>query len=176
MGTSILIGSLFGGLVSGMMNGDVINRMYGILSILAIVLMLIPNKEIRQESDTIRFNRPIALISAFLTGIISGIVGAEGAFILIPIMLVVLSITTRTTIASSLAIVFFSAIGGVMGKIIGGDIPLWATAYTVIGSLIGAPIGTMVSSKINVKVLRYGLVVLIVLTAVKIWSSVLSDF
>lgn len=173
MGSSILAGSLVGGFVSSMLNGDVINLIYGILAVLAVVLMLVPNRGKQQETDDLRFNKIIAITAAFVVGIVSGIVGAGGAFILIPIMLTVLKIPTRTTIASSLAIVFISAIGGVIGKMTGGDIPLWATVYTVIGSLIGAPIGTMVSSKINVKVLRYGLVVLIVLTAIKVWSSIL---
>lgn len=174
MGSSILAGSLVGGFVSGMLNGDVINLIYGVLAVAAVVLMLIPNKgNNRQEPDNLRFNKLIAITAAFLVGVVSGIVGAGGAFILIPIMLTVLRIPTRTTIASSLAIVFISAIGGVIGKITGGDIPLWATMYTVIGSLIGAPIGTAVSSKINVRVLRYGLVALIALTAIKVWSSIL---
>ncbi|MNP60297.1 Sulfite exporter TauE/SafE [compost metagenome] len=113
------------------------------------------------------------MISAFLVGIVSGIVGAGGAFILIPIMLTVLRIPTRTTIASSLAIVFISAIGGVIGKITGGAIPVWPTLFTVIGSLIGAPLGSRVSTKMNVKLLRYGLVVLIGITAIKVWSTIL---
>ncbi|MBO9600518.1 MAG: sulfite exporter TauE/SafE family protein, partial [Cohnella sp.] len=168
-----LAGSVAGGFVSGRLDGDVINLIYGVLAVVAVVLMLIPNRGKGQESGELLFNRFIAITAAFAVGIVSGIVGAGGAFILIPIMLAVLKIPTRTTIASSLAIVFISAVGGVIGKITGGDIPMWATIYTVIGSLIGAPIGTAISAKINVRVLRYGLVVLIALTAVKVWSSIL---
>lgn len=119
------------------------------------------------------FNRWIAAGTAFAVGIVSGIVGAGGAFILIPIMLTILNIPVRTTIASSLAIVFISAIGGVIGKIAGGDIPLEPIIYTVIGSLLGASLGSRVSSMINVRVLRYALIVLIAITAVKVWSSIL---
>jgi len=104
---------------------------------------------------------------------VSGVVGAGGAFILIPIMLTVLKIPLRTTIASSLAIVMISAIGGVVGKMTGGDIPLWPTVFTVIGSLIGASLGSRASALVNVKVLRHGLVLLIAVTAVKIWASIL---
>lgn len=173
MGISILAGSLIGGYISGMLQGDVINLIYGILAVLAIILMLIPRKGSDEYKENLHFNRVIAVVSAFIVGIVSGIVGAGGAFILIPIMLTLLKIPTRTTIASSLAIVFISAIGGVIGKLTGGHIPLWPTLFTVVGSLIGAPLGSKVSSKINVKVLRSGLVMLIVLTAVKVWSTIL---
>lgn len=174
MGVSILIGSLIGGFGSRFLAGDAINIIYGVLAIIAVVLMLIPNKGKQEEgSPEFSYNKMIAIVSAFLTGIVSGIVGAGGAFILIPIMLTVLKIPTRTTIASSLAIVFISAIGGVIGKLTGGDLPLWPIIFTVLGSLVGAPLGSKISSKINVKYLRYGLVILITLTAVKVWMSIL---
>lgn len=173
MGISILIGSLIGGIISGHLDGDVINLIYGILAVIAIVLMLIPGRGTENSSNVVEFNRWIAAGSVLAVGVVSGIVGAGGAFILIPIMLTVLRIPTRTTIASSLAIVFISAIGGVIGKVSGGGIPIEPVIYTVIGSLIGASLGSRVSSMINVRVLRYGLVVLIAVTAVKVWASIL---
>ena len=173
MGTSILAGSLIGGFVSGLLEGDKINLIYGILAVLAVILMLIPSKGTEENRAELQFNAFIASISAFIVGIVSGIVGAGGAFILIPVMLTLLHIPARTTIASSLAIVFISAFGGVVGKITGGAIPLWPTLFTVIGSLIGAPLGSKVSAKMNVNVLRYALIILISLTSIKIWSSIL---
>lgn len=175
MGISILLGSLLGGAVSKYLPSETINFVYGILAILAVVLMLIPSKGRTEphKNAVIPFNKVIATISAFLVGIVSGIVGAGGAFILIPIMLTVLKIPTRVTIASSLAIVFISAIGGTIGKIAAGYTPFLPTLFTIIGSLAGAPIGSRISKKMNVKVLRYGLVILISLTAIKIWTSIL---
>ena len=174
MGISIMLGSLIGGHVSKFLVGDTINVLYGVLAVIAVVLMVIPSKGKQQEdSSEIIYNRMIAIIAAFLTGIVSGIVGAGGGFILIPIMLKVLKIPTRTTIASSLAIVFISAIGGVVGKVTGGPIPIIPTLFTVIGSVIGAPLGSRISGKINVKYLRYALVILISLTAIKVWMSIL---
>jgi len=174
MGSSILLGSLIGGFGSRFMDEDAINMIYGILSVIAVILMLIPN---RGKQDTngivITFNKFIAVSSAFIVGIVSGVVGAGGAFILIPIMLTILKIPTRTTIASSLAIVFVSAIGGVIGKLSAGSIPIWPTVFVVLGSLIGAPFGSRIGSRINVKYLRYGLVGLLVFTAIKVWASIL---
>ena len=50
-----------------------------------------------------KFNKWLAAILALIVGIGAGIVGAAGAFLLVPIMLVVLKIPTRMTIASSLS-------------------------------------------------------------------------
>ena len=173
MGVSILLGSLLGGFVSRFLSSEGINLVYGILAIVAVVLMLIKNKGTGEEGREVSYNRPIAAISALIVGIVSGIVGAGGAFILIPIMLTILRIPTRVTIASSLAIVFISAIGGVLGKLTTGHIPYWPILFTVIGSVLGAPLGSRVSGKLDVKYLRYGLIVLICATAIKIWSDIL---
>ncbi|WP_068618566.1 sulfite exporter TauE/SafE family protein [Paenibacillus tuaregi] len=175
MGISILIGSLAGAAISKYLSSESINLIYGILAVAAVVLMLIPARGVPElsETGTIQFNKIIAASSALIVGIVSGIVGAGGAFILIPIMLTVLHIPTKTTIATSLAIVLISAIGGVAGKITAGHILLWPTLFTVVGSLMGAPLGTRVSARINGAYLRYVLVVLISATAIKIWSSII---
>lgn len=173
MGISILAGSLLGGFMSKYLAGESINLVYGILAVIAVILMVIKNKGREEAAGEISYNRMIAIPSAFVVGIVSGIVGAGGAFILIPIMLTVLKIPTRVTIASSLAIVFISAIGGVLGKLTTGYIPILPGLFTIAGSVLGAPLGSMISAKINVKYLRYGLIVLISLTAIKIWISIL---
>ncbi|WP_027416006.1 sulfite exporter TauE/SafE family protein [Aneurinibacillus terranovensis] len=175
MGVSILSGSLIGGLGSKFLPSDTINIVYGVLAVLAVIMMLIPSGGTKEDIDVkqVAFSKSIAGISAFLVGIISGIVGAGGAFILIPIMLTVLKIPTRITIASSLAIVFASAMGGIIGKLAAGHIPFWPTVFTVVGSLIGAALGSRVSGLLNVKFLRFSLAILISLTAIKIWISIL---
>lgn len=173
MGVSILAGSLIGAVLSQYLSNESINLVYGILAIIAVILMLVKNRGTEGAAGEVAYDRFIAAGTAFAVGIVSGIVGAGGAFILIPIMLTVLKIPTRVTIASSLAIVFISAIGGVIGKLSGGQIPLMPVLYTVIGSVLGAPVGSMVNAKSDVKYLRYGLIVLICGTAIKIWSDIL---
>ncbi|MEC0173595.1 sulfite exporter TauE/SafE family protein [Paenibacillus favisporus] len=176
MGASILIGSLVGSLSSAYLPSASINIIYGVLAVVAAVLMMIPGRGTQEEVQlaSVQYNPWFSAVSALLVGVVSGIVGAGGSFILIPIMLTMLRIPVRVTVASSLAIVFISAIGGVSGKIAGGHIPLWPTLFTVLGSILGAPVGTMVSRHLNVKSLRIALAVLIAATAVKIWWGIIT--
>lgn len=175
MGLGTLAGSLIGSVASLYLNGSTINVVYGFLAVIAVVLMVIPVKASTENLPLARvtYNALLAVATAFLVGVVSGIVGAGGAFILIPIMLTLLKIPTRITIASSLAIVFLSAVGGVIGKIAAGGIPLWPAVFAVVGSLLGAPIGTYLSRRMNIRILRYALVGLIAVTAVKIWMDIL---
>ncbi|MCJ8007730.1 sulfite exporter TauE/SafE family protein [Lederbergia wuyishanensis] len=174
MGVSILIGSFLGGFGSKLMSENGINLIYGILALLAAVMMFIPKKGIDDTPHSeVVFNKWLAAGLAFIVGIGAGIVGAAGAFLLVPIMLVVLKIPTRMTIASSLAITFISSIGSTVGKITTGQVDYFPALIMVIASLIAAPIGATVGKKMNTKVLQIMLAVLILATAIKIWIDIL---
>lgn len=179
MGVSIVIGSLLGGYGSKYLPDDLINVIYGLLAAVAAVMMFLPdrgkNREITDGVDTtdLSYNRLIAIISSFIVGLLSGIVGAGGAFILIPIMISILHIPTRVTIASSLAIVFLSSIGGTLGKVMTGHVLWGPSAVLIIGSLLGAPVGAFIGKKANIRILQYALAILILATAVQVWWEIL---
>jgi uncharacterized protein len=174
MGASILIGSFIGGFGSKMMSEDGINIIYGILALIAAVMMFIPKRNIDDiPLDQVKFNKWLAAILALIVGIGAGIVGAAGAFLLVPIMLVVLKIPTRMTIASSLAITFISSIGATIGKITTGQVNYFPALIMVIASLISSPLGAMAGKKVNTKILQVILAILIGATAVKIWLEIL---
>jgi uncharacterized membrane protein YfcA len=174
MGSSILIGSFIGGYGSGMMSEGGINLVYGILATIAAVLMFIPKKGIDDiPFDQVTFNKWMAAGLAFIVGIAAGIVGAAGAFILVPIMLVVLKIPTRMTIATSLAITFISSIGATIGKITTDQVLYGPAAIMIIASLLASPLGARAGKKMNTKILQVLLALLILGTAIKIWMDIL---
>ncbi|NMD69220.1 sulfite exporter TauE/SafE family protein [Bacillus sp. DNRA2] len=174
MGGSILIGSFIGGYGSKLMSEGGINIIYGILALIAAVMMFIPKKGIDDiPFDQVKFNKGLAAGLSLIVGIGAGIVGAAGAFLLVPIMLVVLKIPTRMTIASSLAITFISSIGATIGKVTTGQVDYFPAFIMVIASIIASPLGAIAGKKINTKVLQVVLALLIVATAGKIWIDIL---
>ena len=174
MGISILVGSFVGGFGSKYMSEGGINVVYGILALIAAIMMFIPKKNVDDTPfDQVMFNKWLAAILAFIVGLGAGIVGAAGAFLLVPIMLVVLKIPTRMTIASSLAITFISSIGSTVGKITTGQIEYFPAVIMIVASLIASPLGANAGKKMNTKVLQIILAVLITATAVKIWMDIL---
>lgn len=174
MGISILIGSFIGGYGSKLMPENGINLVYGILALIAAVMMFIPKKGLDDiPFDQVKFNKWLAAALALIVGIGAGIVGAAGAFLLVPIMLTVLKIPTRMTIASSLAITLISSIGATVGKVTTGQIDYFPALIMVVASLIASPLGAMAGKKMNTKVLQIILAMLIFATAVKIWFDIL---
>lgn len=172
MGGAILLGSFIGSYGSGFLSEEAVNVVYGILAVIAAVMMFIPRKTV-EDTTVISFNKVVASSLALIVGIGSGIVGAAGGFLLVPIMLTVLKISTRMTIATSLAITFISAIGGSVGKIITGQIDYWSAFIMIIASIIAAPLGAKIGQKMNVKILQWLLALLIAGTAIKIWVDII---
>ncbi|MCA1024673.1 MULTISPECIES: sulfite exporter TauE/SafE family protein [Cytobacillus] len=173
MGASILIGSFIGGYGSKLMSEGGINLVYGILALIAAVMMFIPKKGIDDiPFDQVTFNKWLAAALALVVGVAAGIVGAAGAFLLVPIMLTVLRIPTKMTIASSLAITLISSIGATVGKVTTGQVDYYPAIIMVIASLIASPLGAMAGKKMNTKVLQMILALLILATAVKIWVDI----
>lgn len=174
MGISILIGSFIGAFLSSHMPESAINVVYGVLALIAAVMMLIPNKAPENSQFRIeKFNKWLAATLALLVGVGAGIVGAGGAFILVPIMLLLLKVPTRMTIASSLAITLISSIGATTGKIFTGQILFVPAAIMIVASLIASPLGANVGKKINTKILQWILAILILATAIKVWLDIL---
>ncbi|MCZ8513673.1 sulfite exporter TauE/SafE family protein [Paenibacillus filicis] len=174
MGISIIIGSFLGSFISNSLPSAAINLVYAVLALIAAVMMFLPKKGLEgQDASKVTFNKPLAVVLALIIGTVSGIVGAAGAFITVPVMLVVLKIPTRIAIASSLAITFISSIGSTAGKLMGGHMILIPSVTLVVASLIASPMGAKLSKKMNTKILQWILAVLITVTVIKIWMSIL---
>src|SRR5699024_10239348 len=118
MGISVLISSFIGGYFSHFLSDNIINITYGILALLAAILMMIPAPENDiHKRASLQYNKILAVLFSILIGLGAGVVGAGGAFLLVPVMITILKIPTRVTIATSLGVTFISSIGTTLGKI-----------------------------------------------------------
>lgn len=171
MGSAVLIGGLIGSFASNGFSETTINFVYAILATIAVVMMFMPksNDDGITDMSNVTFNKALAFSLALIVGIAAGIVGAAGAFILVPIMIVVLKIPTRMTIATSLAITFISSIGTAIGKVATNQVLFWPALIMVVASIIGAPLGARAGKKMNTKYLQWLLAGLILASAIKIW-------
>jgi len=174
MGVAILIGSFIGSYGSGFLSENAVNIVYGSLALIAAIMMFMPKKQIDEKPlQDVTFNKTLAVVLSLIVGVGSGIVGAAGGFLLVPIMLVILKIPTRMTIATSLAITFISSIGSSVGKVITGQVDYWPALIMIVASIIASPLGAKLGKKMNTKVLQAILAVMIAATAIKIWVDIL---
>lgn len=176
MGGSILVGSLAGAVGSVYLKADLLTILFATVALVAAVMMFIPRKEQGQAlaADQVAFNRPLAMAVAFTIGLLAGILGVGGAFIIIPMMLYILQIPTRVAIGSTLGIVLLSSVAGLAGKLGTGQVSLALAAALVVGALPGAQLGGIMSKRVRVEGLRLILSVVIAAAAIKMWYDVLA--
>jgi len=118
--------------------------------------------------------RPLAVLLGVGVGVPAGMVGAGGAFILIPLMLFVLRVPLRVAVGSSLWIVLFGAIAGLTGKAATGQVD-WVLAFGLVaGALPGGRLGSAVSHRVPRERLAVALGLIIAVVALRMWLDVLA--
>ena len=178
MGTSIFLAAMTGGVGSGYVSNEVLLFLFAALALSAAFLMLIPVKGDPENPpiESLDFHRWRAVTAASGVGLLGGLVGQGGSFILIPLMTTFVRIPTRIAIGSNLAIVLLSSIAGFIGKAATGQISWLMTIPIVLTVMPAARLGSIVSRMTPVIRLRQALAVLIGVAAVRIWVSVLFTY
>jgi uncharacterized membrane protein YfcA len=175
MGISIFIAAMAGGAGSSYVSNEILLFLFAGLAFSAAFLMLLPVRGDCDNPDveSLTFHRWRAVTAASGVGLLGGLVGQGGSFILIPLMTSFVQIPTRIAIGSNLAIVLLSSTAGFIGKASTGQIEWWMAVPIALTVVPAARVGSLVSRKVSVSWLRRTLAVLIALAAVRIWVSVL---
>lgn len=176
MGVSIFITALLGGAAASLVSNRVLLSIFGCLAFAAALLMLFPREQDLETPDVhqLDFSRWRAITTAAGVGLLGGMVGQGGSFILIPLMTSFVRIPTRIALGSNLAIVTLSTAAAFLGKAFTGQID-WLLALPIILTVVPATfLGSQISRKVPVLILRRLLAVLIGIAAIRIWVSFLA--
>ena len=176
-GVAMAIGSLTGALASHWMRESWLLAVFALMVTAAFVLMLLPTPppDVTQPADERPYSRARTVAVAGGVGVGAGIVGAGGAFLLVPLLLVVVGVPIRVTIGSSLAMTALAATAGVVGKLVTGQVPLGPALLVALGALPGAQLGAAASQRLAGGALKRILFGVIVVTGVRVWWHVLVD-
>jgi uncharacterized protein len=175
-GLAMAAGSLVGAISSKYVADHTLLLVFGGMTLAALVLLLVPVETVGQPifAERVEFRRPRALVICLGVGLVAGMVGAGGAFLLVPLLMAVVRVPIRVTIGSSLAITALAATAGVTGKVLTGQVPLEPTLAVVAGAVPGAQLGATVSRRLSGRRLRRVLFVVIFSSATRVWWDLLT--
>lgn len=177
MGSTIFVAALGGGVGANFVADDILLFIFAGLALIASLMLLLPAaaEEENPDLELLSFSRARAIVVALFVGVLGGLVGQGGSFILVPLMIYFIQIPTRIAIGSNLVIVLLSCAAGFIGKAATGQIE-WMLAIPIILTVIpAARLGSYVSNRIPVLTLRRILALLIAIAAGKMWWSLLFD-
>jgi len=164
MGISGLVFAYGGATLATHLPGDVLKVTFGVIVLLSAIRMLTaktgPTKREPVSNPWVWFAWGIPL------GLIAGMLGVGGGVVAVPIMVLALRFKIHNAVATSLAMIFFNSIGGVIGYIVNGmdvpGLPPYSIGYVnlssafllIVSSFIMVQVGAIVAHKLPGQRLR----------------------
>lgn len=97
----------------------------------------------------------IPIFFGFLVGLLSGLLGVGGGFILVPILIYLMGVSTRVVVGTSLFQMIFTAGYGTLTHLFKGNIDFLLVVLILAGSLVGSQLGVILNKKMKTASLRY---------------------
>ena len=125
--------------------------LFAIVMILASVSMIRPGKEIDEPEDKpLHYNYPLILLEGSVVGLLTGLVGAGGGFLIIPALVILARMPMQLAVGTSLFIIAAKSLIGFIGDLQGAQVIDWTLLGTFTGLAgIGIFIGIYLSKKIS---------------------------
>jgi uncharacterized membrane protein YfcA len=128
-------------------NGFVLEKNTAIMLLFALVMLLaaismLRNKKKKEETEEKQqFNYPLILLEGVFVGVLTGVVGAGGGFLIIPALVLFAKLPMKKAVGTSLLIIAAKSLIGFIGDVQQYDVD-WAflgffTAISIIGIFVG---------------------------------------
>lgn len=171
LGSGSVVGAVIGTRFAGTLSDKTLQVIFIGTVFAAAIMLLVPSGEDDLEVDPTTEGRPSklwALTIGLAKGILTGILGIGGGFIVVPLMICVLHIKTIKAVGTSLVVTFLSAIIALVSKIMMGELVCPGTAPGIIlGGIVFAQLGSRAASRVDAWFLRRMLFALLLLIAAK---------
>ncbi|MET0168438.1 MAG: sulfite exporter TauE/SafE family protein [Vicinamibacterales bacterium] len=175
LGAALTLGSLAGGFISARIPGDLLTAVFASLAATAAGLMLRGKQQAVDGGERLgALNRPLAVGLGTLVGVLLGLIGAGGGFLLVPLMVYGLGVPVRTAVGSSLAIVALGGVGGMIGKAVSHQVTWMFALALIVGALPGAHLGATMSRRLSPDTLARILGLLLAFVAVQMWLQLVA--
>ena len=131
MGGCGLVASFGGATLATHLPGETLKIVFGVVVIASAIRMLIARTVEFEEEP--KDNLWLWVAWAVPIGIVTGIIGIGGGVLVVPVMVLALKFKMHNAIATSLAMMIFTSIGGLIGYIVNGlgvtDLPTHSIGY-----------------------------------------------
>lgn len=165
------------------LNGFVVTQSMFMMTLFAVIMLLAALSMIRSTSNTtisadqtIQYNYPMIITASILEGLLTGLVGAGGGFLIIPALVLLARLPMKLAVGTSLFIIATKSLIGFTGDMQGDLLIDWKLLVTFTGcSIAGIFVGMFLSKFISGERLKkaFGWFVLImgIYIIAKVWFN-----
>jgi uncharacterized membrane protein YfcA len=123
---------------------------FAVLMVFASISMIKDNKKQVEEAGEQVFNYPMILLEGSVVGILTGLVGAGGGFLIIPALVIFSKLPMKQAVGTSLLIIAVKSLFGFTGDLgkqtMDWQLLLSVTALAIVGIFVGNALGKKVSA------------------------------
>lgn len=134
--------------------------LFAILMVAASFSMIRENKakSVTNENEKQSFNYPVIILEGLVVGLLTGLVGAGGGFLIIPALVVLSKLPMKMAVGTSLLIIAAKSLIGFLGDLsTNAENMDWGLLSSVTAiAVVGIFIGNMLSKKIDGNKLKKG--------------------
>ncbi|WP_282018596.1 sulfite exporter TauE/SafE family protein [Salegentibacter mishustinae] len=146
---------------------------FAIIMILASVSMIRENGKKKADAEKISYNYPLIIIEGIVVGVLTGIVGAGGGFLIIPALVLLAKLPMKKAVATSLLIIAIKSLIGFIGDVQNMNIDWIFLAIFTGLSMVGMFVGIYLNKFIDGKKLKKGFGWFVLLMGVYIiWAEI----
>ncbi len=125
--------------------------LFAVIMVMAAYSMIKPSKKARADQSKVvesddqqpKFNYPLILSEGAIVGVVTGLVGAGGGFLIIPALVLLAKLPMKQAVGTSLMIIAAKSLIGFVGDMRGNEVIDWSflavfSSIAVVGILIGS--------------------------------------
>lgn len=124
---------------------------FSFIMILASVSMIREKRGKPVKTEKVRYNYPLIIIEGGIVGVLTGIVGAGGGFLIIPALVLLAELPMKKAVATSLLIIAIKSLIGFLGDVqnleIDWNFLIIFTLISVVGIFLGVYLNRSVDGK-----------------------------
>lgn len=124
---------------------------FAVIMLMAALSMIRSKRDENGEDAQVNYNYPLILLEGLAVGVLTGLVGAGGGFLIIPALVLLAKLPMKKAVATSLLIIAIKSLIGFIGDVENLEID-WSflipfTLVSVVGIFLGIWIGSFIDGK-----------------------------
>lgn len=148
-GSAGMVGAYAGGLSARFIPGTVLLIGFAFMMVATAIAMLRGRQDAATSGGTARLPVPKIIVEGLVVGLVTGLVGAGGGFLVVPALALLGGLPMPVAVGTSLVVIAmksFAGLGGYLSSVqIDWTVALAVTGAAVVGALAGARLTAMVN-------------------------------
>ena len=151
-GAAGMAGAFAGGILGGYVPGQVLMIAFALMMLATAVAMIRGRRQVDREPTTGELPVGKVIVEGLVVGLVTGIVGAGGGFLVVPALVLLGGLSMPVAVATSLLVIAMKSFAGLAGYLtsvqLDWPLVLGVTAAAVAGSFVGARLAGIIPEQV----------------------------